>query len=275
MLVSFCLHFWLVFHFLSNPLFIRQFTCFLQWVHSLIPYPCGITCTVRSWGGVSWVTLRHSWLCAQFCASAWFNVPTRCPIPSPSPAPYPVGDWGVKLRGSYASTILQLRLRFDRLSIPASVKWFCPFLLPWFDLVAWVRPGLPYLACRRQKGQTEKIVSVDRGSAYGAYPYLLFPTDPEAPPSAHICRYPCQRFQVWRQWWLQPVNPINLGSWRHPASPSPCHSPDGSPSLILYNPYVIRFRRVLLLRWSPIERGKGFCHALCCDAQRPGPLCYS
>ena len=92
----------------------------------------------RRWGGVGSYGWRGGmlWIHAQIYASAWFNVQTRCIITVTSTAPCPTGDWGVELRGSYVSTILQPRLWFSILSLSAHAKWIFPFLLPWFDSVA-------------------------------------------------------------------------------------------------------------------------------------------
>ena len=46
----------------------------------------------------------------------------------PSPALCTTGDWGVELRGSYASKIFQFRLEFDCLSTPYVRKRFVTFL---------------------------------------------------------------------------------------------------------------------------------------------------
>ena len=193
-------------------------------------------------------------------------------MPGPSTDPCPAWECGIKLRGSYVSMILQPSLIFNRLSVTLRAKWVRPFLLPWVDSNLWVRPGLPSLACHQQKEQTEKYVSVDRGSAYRAYTYWLSPTDPGVLSLAHARRNPHQRCQVWHQWWLQIFDPINLRSWRHSVSPFFCHSPDGSPFLIWYGSDGLGFWRILILRRRLARYGRGVCHALHCDVWWPGLL---
>ena len=72
----------------------------------------------------------RSWPHAQDYVGALFNVPNRGPIPGTSLVTILAGDWGVKLRGSYVSTISQPQFRFDRLSSPARAKCFFYFFLP-------------------------------------------------------------------------------------------------------------------------------------------------
>ena len=134
---------------------------------------------------------------------SWFRVLVRIPIPQ--------GTGGLS---SVDHTRVQYYNRnswFNRLSNPVRSKWVCPFLLPWFYSIARVWPGIPSLARHWQKEQTDKN-SLDRDSAYRAYPSWLFPTKPVVLPLAEICRNPRQRHQVWFKWWNQPVNPINLVS---------------------------------------------------------------
>ena len=206
--------------FTSNPWFISRFLWYLCQIISLLTSPCGIECKVPNmgrvgwWSGVAWVIWRRSWPCTNIYASTQFNVPTQGPMLGPSPDPCPAGYWLVEICGSYASKISQPRLWFDFLSSPAHVKWVCPFLLPWFDSIVWIQPRLPSLACHRQKEQTKKNVSFERGSAWYAYPSWYFPSKTGALTLYHICRNMRQRLQFWSQWCPQPIDPINLGSWR-------------------------------------------------------------
>ena len=228
------------------------------------------------WGGgrgVAWVECRSSWIFALIFASARFNMPTWFPIIGTSPAPFTAGYWVVDLRVSFVSMISQPQLVFDCLSNPFCTKWVRPFLPPWFDSIAQVRPGIPSLVCRQQ-GKMEKNVSVDHDSAYCAFHFLLLQTNPGALPLAYICRNMCQHCQAWRQQWLQPINAIKLGLLRLLASLCPCHFPDVFPSLIWYGPNKSGVCRVLILRWRLVGWGEVVCRALCCDAQWPGLLCF-
>ena len=81
-------------------------------------------------GGGSLVGVEAFLASYLFYAGASFNPPTQFLIPDPSLAPFTTGDWGVKLRGSSVSRILQPRFRFDRLPIPILSKGVCPFFMP-------------------------------------------------------------------------------------------------------------------------------------------------
>ena len=140
----------------------------------------------------------------------------------------------------------------------------------WLNFVTTTRVYLPSIPLTEIK--TEKNVSVDCGRSYLAYPSWLFQTKLVEPPLAHICRNPRQRCQVWRQWWIQPDDPINLGSWHHPESPCPCHSPDVYTYMIWYVTGGLGVWHVLMLRWSPVGKDKGFDHTLCCNSRWPGLL---
>ena len=91
---------------------------------------------------------------------------------------------------------------FDRLSVPVRATGICLFLLPWFDSIAQVQPGLTFLLYHPLKEQTVKNVSVGCYSAYRACPYWWFPTKSVALSLVHTCMYPLQHLQVWRQLWL-------------------------------------------------------------------------
>ena len=115
-------------------------------------------------------------------------------------------------------------------------------------------------------------VSIDRGSDYRACPYWLFSTKPGAPPLAHMFRNLHQHLQVWRQWWLQHIYPIKIGSWHHPSSTCLCNYPDGSPYLMWYGPDGLGVWHVLMLRWRIVKISEGVCHTLSCDVLWPGLL---
>ena len=70
---------------------------------------------------------------------------SRFPIPDTSPVPCPTREWGVELRGSYVSKMLQPQFRFDRLSTHVCGKGIFPFSLPWLNSITWLQPRLPYL----------------------------------------------------------------------------------------------------------------------------------
>ena len=108
----------------------------------------------------------------------------------------------------------RLQLQFDLLPTPVLAKGVRPFLLSRFDSIARVRPGIPFLVFHPLKEQTERSISVVHDSAYHVSTFWLFPTGPGALLLVHTCMIPCQSHQVWRQWWLQLGDPINLGSSR-------------------------------------------------------------
>ena len=147
--------------------------------------------------------------------------------------------------------------------------------MPWVDSILRVQSGIPYLACHREKEHTEKKFTIYCGSACRNYPYWLSTTEPGASPLDHICRNLHQRCRVWREWWLQPVDPITIGSLRHPAYPCPCHYPDRYPSLIWDGPDGLGFRRVLMVRWRHVGQDKRVCNVICCDFILPGLLLCS
>ena len=89
----------------------------------------------------------------------------------PSPTPGPTGEWIIDIHGSFVSTFLRPQLRTDRLFSLALAKWVFPFSLPCVESNYQVRPGPSSLTYHRQKEQTEKNISVDRGSSYCAYLY--------------------------------------------------------------------------------------------------------
>ena len=158
---------------------------------------------------------------------------------------------------------------------PVLAKGVLPFLLSWLESIAWVRPGIPSLAFHQLKEQTAKIVSVGCYSAYRACPSWYFLTESGALPSVHTCMNPLQRCQVWRQWGLQLAIPINLGSWRYPASPCPCHFTDVSLAMIRYGPDGLGVWCVLMQEWRHIGLDRGFRHDFCCDVRWPGRLSCS
>ena len=127
-----------VFPFLSDPCFLRPFPIFLCRNPLLLIFLCGIARTVCGWGegGVSWVVWRRSLPRASCYAGVRFSLPTRFPIPDPSLATCSAWDWGVVLRESYVSNILQPRFQCDCLSTPIRAKGDCPCFLPWFDSIA-------------------------------------------------------------------------------------------------------------------------------------------
>ena len=144
MLVYFHLPFWLVFHFpFSVRSLIYTLIYLLFTLISLTTTP-PVWYHMRGtwmgwglgWGGVgSHMVWRIYWICTRIYARKWCNVPTRFPIPDSGSQLYPftARDWWVQLRRSYVSTILEPRLRFDRLSHPLRAKRVRPFYLPWFD----------------------------------------------------------------------------------------------------------------------------------------------
>ena len=132
------------------PWFLRQ-NLLLRVFHVLYRAPC-----TSGGGGVPWVMWRNSWPRTRFYAGVWFNPPTQFPILDPSLAPFPTGDWGFELRGSYVSSTLQPRFWFNRLPTPVLAKGVLPFLLPWSDSIAQVRPGLLSLSFHPLKEQKEK-----------------------------------------------------------------------------------------------------------------------
>ena len=146
--------------------------------------------------------------------------------------------------------------------------------MPWVDSILRVQSGIPYLACHREKEQTEKNFTIYCGSACRNYPYWLSTTEPGASPLDHICINPRNCCLVWLQWWLHHVDPINLISWFQPASPCIFYSPDGSPSLIWDIPDGLGVRLVLMMMWRLVGRLKGVHRALLCDVRWPGLLCW-
>ena len=69
------------------------------------------------------------------------------------------------------------------------------------------RAPLPSMSSTKER--TEKIVFVDCGGSYRAYPSSDFPNNPGAYPLPHTCRYLRQRLWVWRWIWRQSGVPIS------------------------------------------------------------------
>ena len=101
----------------------------------------------------------------------------------------------------------------------------------------------------------------------------IFTIAPEFLQLVNNYRDQCQRFQVWCQWWLQYIDPINLGSSCLPAFLCPFHYPDIYTSLIWYGPDGLEVWHLWMKFWSPGRLDKGVHHGFHCDTQLPGCLC--
>ena len=62
---------------------------------------------VQVTGGVTWVAIFFSRMCAQNYSGGRFIVPAQDPMLGPSPDPSLAGDWEVGLNRSLVSIILQ------------------------------------------------------------------------------------------------------------------------------------------------------------------------
>ena len=178
----------------------------------------------------------------------------------------------VEIHRSYVNKILQPRLRLDPLSTPVHAKWVCPFLLPWFDSIARVQPGLLSLSFHWLKYQMVKNVSFGCYSSYCSCIYWQFTTKPGALPFVHTFRNPHQRCKVWCQLWLWPINTINFGSSRLPVFLCTFHFPDVFPSLIWYGPDELGARSIMMHGVNPVGLYKEFCHIFHCDVWWAGCL---
>ena len=151
--------------------------------------------------GVMLVVKTFARVCARNYSGMKFILPSQSPIPSPSPASGYAGVWEGELWRWCGNTTLWPRLKSRSWTNHVCVKWVPCFFPPWVDSKSWVRLEPPFWACYTQRGQTEKNVFVDRGSAYHDYPYFDSTNDQGAYPLAHTCRYPCQRLKIRRWWW--------------------------------------------------------------------------
>ena len=119
----------------------------------------------------------------QVCARSYSGMTSIAPswglIPSPSPATGPSGDWEGELCISCGNKTVWPQFWYDRWPSHVHVKWVPRVFPPWVDSKSQVLLEPPSRALHTLRGKTDKIVSVDCGSAYRFILLLFLPTSQE------------------------------------------------------------------------------------------------
>ena len=126
---------------------------------------------------------------AQSYSGTQFIEPIWGLIPNPRLSPDPAGYWEGELCGSCGIPTSQLWLWSGRWPIRVHMKWVYWVFLPWIHSNSRVWLDNPCQVCHPTRGQTEKDVSIDRGSAYRYCPYFTYPNKPGAYTLNHTCRH--------------------------------------------------------------------------------------